>query len=438
MKTLTAIALGSLWAPALLAGQPAHPCPADVNTDGILNPADFTAWLNAFNAGDDAADINADGSVAPADFTAWLGAFNAGCNLADSDNDRIPDLYESGDGQFLAPYATGTHPLNADSDTDNIEDGDEIYGTLLGLDLPALGANPNRKDIFIETDWTDDSHEIGFHSHRPQPDMVALVVETFENAPHANPDGSTGISVHIDYGQGGPFTGGNEIFAGQNVEWLSTGQIGNYMNSFMAPERDGYFHYSIFCHRYNSASNDSSGFAAINGDWFFVTLYTFWNNDQFVANTLVHELGHNLGLRHGGFENRNRKPNYPSVMNYNFQFAGVDTDCNGSGDGLLDFSHGFLPDLEESDLDEFFGICGTVPLDWDRDGVLESSVTRNINCPSVASSQPCGSSGSCADSACTLLRDHDDWASIRFLGMSRQPFPEHVACPGPAGAPQEP
>ena len=55
------------------------PCLPDVNGDGVLTPADFTAWIAAFNAGDPAADQNEDGSVAPSDFTAWIANFNAGC-----------------------------------------------------------------------------------------------------------------------------------------------------------------------------------------------------------------------------------------------------------------------------------------------------------------------------------------------------------------------
>src|SRR5207249_8712416 len=43
------------------------------------------------------------------------------------------------------------------------------------------------------------------------------------------------------------------------------------------------------------------------------------------AGTLMHELGHNLGLRHGGVDNINCKPNYQSVMNYTLQFSNVIT-----------------------------------------------------------------------------------------------------------------
>jgi len=55
------------------------PCPADTNHDGTLSPADFTAWIAAFNAQAPECDQNNDGSCTPADFTAWIANYNAGC-----------------------------------------------------------------------------------------------------------------------------------------------------------------------------------------------------------------------------------------------------------------------------------------------------------------------------------------------------------------------
>ena len=54
-------------------------CLADANGDGALTPADFTAWIAAFNAMGAACDQNNDGSCTPADFTAWIANYNAGC-----------------------------------------------------------------------------------------------------------------------------------------------------------------------------------------------------------------------------------------------------------------------------------------------------------------------------------------------------------------------
>ena len=149
----------------------------------------------------------------------------------------------------------------------------------------------------------------------------------------------------------------------------------------------------------------------------------------------MHELGHNLGLRHGGFENRNWKPNYNSVMNYNNQFPGIDTDCDGIGNGVLDYSRGLNPDLNENALFEADGICG-VPIDWNRNGFIDAgAVSRNVNCPSVTSTTTCGSTGSCADSTCDILTDHDDWANMNFLGQNRMLHPVHIECDNPAPGP---
>ncbi len=54
-------------------------CPADTNGDGMLSPADFSAWVSAFNANAPACDQNDDGMCSPADFSAWVANYNAGC-----------------------------------------------------------------------------------------------------------------------------------------------------------------------------------------------------------------------------------------------------------------------------------------------------------------------------------------------------------------------
>jgi len=54
-------------------------CLPDVNSDGMLTPADFTAWVAAYNAMLPAADQNQDGQITPADFTAWVANYNIGC-----------------------------------------------------------------------------------------------------------------------------------------------------------------------------------------------------------------------------------------------------------------------------------------------------------------------------------------------------------------------
>lgn len=416
MKLLAVIAIA---AAASTAAAQSHPCPADTNVDGQLSPTDFSAWVSAYNAMDtDIADQNGDGIITPTDFSAWIGNYNAGCNFNDSDGDRIPNIYENNTGLFYRDFATGTDPNHPDSDGDNILDGDEAYGTEDGLNLPGMGANPNHKTVFIEIDWTEDNHDTSFHSHRPRPGMYARIADAFANAPLTNPDGITGVDFIIDYGQGGLFDGGQLLFAGTNPEFLDFGEIFNYRDSYMDPRRQGIFHYGIFTHRYNSASNGSSGVAYLYSDVLFVTLYQFWDNDVYNANTLMHEIGHNFGMHHGGFEARNRKPNYNSILNYNNQFPGIDTNCDGFGDGVLDYSRGFNPDLNENALVEADGICG-VPIDWNENGSINGgTVSRNINCGNLNTTS-CGSTGACDDSTCDILSDQNDWEFMNFLGQGR-------------------
>ncbi|MEL6497275.1 MAG: GC-type dockerin domain-anchored protein [Planctomycetota bacterium] len=55
-----------------------RPCDiADANGDGTTSPADFNAWVIAFNNGAPECDQNGDGLCNPADFNAWILNFNA-------------------------------------------------------------------------------------------------------------------------------------------------------------------------------------------------------------------------------------------------------------------------------------------------------------------------------------------------------------------------
>lgn len=77
------------------------------------------------------------------------------------------------------------------------------------------------------------------------------------------------------------------------------------------------------------------------------------------AGTLMHEFGHSLGLRHGGDEDNNCKPNYVSVMNYSRQF--VNLVCSRA----LDYSSEALKTLTETgSLNEPAGIGGTPAKKW--------------------------------------------------------------------------
>jgi hypothetical protein len=117
--------------------------------------------------------------------------------------------------------------------------------------------------------------------------------------------------------------------------------------------RRGFYHYGVIA---NEDLEGAGGWGTIPGEDFIVNQGL--NPSRLVLSALfMHELGHNLGLHHGGDEPKNNKPNYLSVMNYRYGLTGVDTDCDGRGDGLLAFSQGRSFDLDENKLDERIGIC---------------------------------------------------------------------------------
>jgi len=329
---------------------------------------------------------------------------------ADTDGDRLPDSVETNTGVYVDANDTGTDPNNPDTDGDSIEDGDEVLGTLAGLDLPAMGTNPLRKDLLLEYDWFDDSLECGAHSHQPTEASIASASTAFSNSPVINPGATGGVNLISDYGQGGVFTGGNLIndADGVLVSGVSGAEYLAYKAANFAANRNGYFHYVLMPHRYNTNST-SSGQAEVYGDDMIVSLYCA-NSDNNVANTIVHEVGHNLSLRHGGDENCNYKPNYNSVMNYRYQFAGRDDNCTPPGDGVLDYSIGDRIILNENNLNENNGTCGPgFPWDWNGNSSLESSITHDVNLYGSEAAE-CGGT-------LTTLQDYNDWANLNFGGL---------------------
>ena len=54
-------------------------CVADVNGDGMTSPADFSAWVAAFNTGSVQCDQNFNGLCSSSDFSAWVSNYTLGC-----------------------------------------------------------------------------------------------------------------------------------------------------------------------------------------------------------------------------------------------------------------------------------------------------------------------------------------------------------------------
>src|SRR5207249_937938 len=110
-------------------------------------------------------------------------------------------------------------------------------------------------------------------------------------------------------------------------------------------------------------------FAVALGTWAFSSDL---QKSQSFAGTIMHELGHNLGLRHGGGAgidcsssvtpcpdasklSANCKPNYLSVMSYALQMPDRPVPI---ASWKLDYSRIQLPPLNESSLNEALGVFG--------------------------------------------------------------------------------
>ena len=340
--------------------------------------------------------------------------FEDGCTL-DSDSDRLPDCVETNSLRFIDARHTGTSPINPDSDNDGLSDGDEVIGTINNLDLPRMGAKGLRKTILVEYDWFDDAAECAAHSHQPTAAIMQGTAAAFAASPLVNPDGSLGIDLIQDFGQGGLFDQGELIADGTGTleDGLNLGsEFYQYKAAHFAANRQNYFHYAIMAHRYNYGTNNSSGLSEFTGDDMIITLACYGTTSN-VRNTIMHELGHNLSLQHGGDGSCNYKPNYNSVMNYRYQFTGIDSNCSLSGDGLVGYSVGTRPTLNESDLDENAGICGLqagVPADWNQNSQLEREISADINANDPNQNIAC-------EGNLSPLTDHNDYGNLNIAAI---------------------
>lgn len=259
-----------------------------------------------------------------------------------------------------------------DTDGDSLSDEWETNGIDYDgdgkpeLDLKAMGADPNHKDIFIELDWMygdPDCVDSGTvkacgtnpKDKTPDPKAVAAMVETFANAPVQNPDKTTGIKLHIDGGKDYPMNGDKKwgdlskansipytkVFgtddANQNYNWTEFDKVKD--KNFEDARKDA-FHYTLYTGQYGSTTSSGISRGLPGGDLIVAEAYQFSLQQE--AGTLMHEFGHNLGLTHAAKSESTPRfqPGYISIMNYCFQFPGVnDTDTAGTINGL-DFSRG--------------------------------------------------------------------------------------------------
>lgn len=305
-------------------------------------------------------------------------------STVDTDGDGLLDCWE-----------TGGVDANGDGTIDLVLYDDDGDGTVEASELPSA----MHKDIYVEIDY--------MAQHQPLATAVSDVVAAFAAAPVGNPDGTTGIRLHVivdeqaiahnaqfSFQPCAPAAAGAPDF--DAVKSASFGRSGersgaNAVNVLNAKRL--VFRYGMFVH--NMAGTTSSGCAELPGNDFVVSLGSFdgeTGNRSNQAGTLMHEFGHTLLLRHGGGNHVNRKPNYLSVMSYTFQMENVITGRP------LNYSPTALASLVESALVEPSGIGGPTgsqtaftsggssvvvagdgPIDWNRNGNATETVSVDVN-----------------------------------------------------------
>lgn len=310
----------------------------------------------------------------------------------DTDGDSLPDTWE-----------TNGYDANGDGVVD--------------VDLPAMGASPTKKDLFVEMDY--------MAGRLASTAALDRIVQVFASAPVSNPDGTTGVRIHLDAGSAGgtayDLGGGNEVPYDADLNPSAT-QTNAIKAANFASARKAVFHYMLWGDSYDGGCSSGQAFNIPN-DTFIVTVgpKCNWNaTDNYNVGTFVHELGHNIGLKHGGTDNLNYKPNYLSVMNYAFQLNGV---IKADGSLYWGYSNVAPPALNEASLNEASGLGSTAsafktswkcpngttrttagaasaPIDWNCDGDSADTTASDINDDNVTST----------------LTAQNNWASLVFGG----------------------
>jgi len=106
-----------------------------------------------------------------------------------------------------------------DTDNDGLEDGWEVFGiddASFPQLLPMWGANPLRKDLFVEMDWNDLTSRV---APTPAVNVASIFGASQTSAALANPDGTDGVKVHLDIGQSSPCSVQNDPVCTMYGNW---------------------------------------------------------------------------------------------------------------------------------------------------------------------------------------------------------------------------
>ncbi|MFT5423542.1 MAG: hypothetical protein ACI89L_001322 [Phycisphaerales bacterium] len=273
-----------------------------------------------------------------------------------------------------------------DEDKDGLLDAWEIEGIDLDddgtpeIDLPSMGADPEKKNLFVELD-----SQTGVNVDL---NAISQVEQVFGQAPAAsveNPDGSAGIILNfivdesdlanVEYDGNGAWpaafdTAKSTSFGTQSLrdhnDWDTIKKAYKLIFRYCIwgqtiyetrTRTDGTTYKSYYSGQSELPGNDFFVAGGVVASWFpDSTMRT-----NALAGTLMHEFGHALSLRHGGHEDKNYKPNYLSVMNYAYQMPKKSTTVEGTPVASvwhLDYARTAPSSLNEESLAEGSGLDG--------------------------------------------------------------------------------
>lgn len=254
----------------------------------------------------------------------------------------------------------------ADSDGDGLPDEWETRGVVLTdgteIPLPDWGADPHRPDIFLQLNWMAPHNGKSF---APTPEILDDLVQLFDD---------NGINLFIDAGE--TYTNianYTDTFGGETLDYSpyyfdsehSATKLMQARNAL--GERKNVFHLGVIGDQTRPGSYNS-GEAIIGAGSFFVANNARMTTQEELRNTILHEFGHNLGLRHNGpadhvadLKVATHDPAYHSVMNYRYQVG---------DNAIFDYSHtGYTYNHN--------GLTHNVPADWDNLQLADPALGQN-------------------------------------------------------------
>jgi hypothetical protein len=336
-------------------------------------------------------------------------------------------------------YTLPSNAASMDSDGDSLLDEWEKNGYdadsdgSVDIDLAAVGAHYLRPDILVEVDTMNGLANPPIPAAGGTPGVFALAQQMFAQAPVMNPLGQEGMNLILDTSGTVPHT--PVLHFGTIIPSNGTStDFATIRNANFTANRDDIYQYAIWGDElvggYSGVSDVDFGGSEV-GDDFLISFDNFSAGHQTLraqVATFVHELGHNLGQRHGGVTHDRYNPNYWSAMTYAWQLRSGRSDAvrrqrvtcapiywhdatatepNGaapaSWNATADYSHGMGPQVVENNnsLQEATGVCGH-PVDWNNDGD-----TTDVNLSTDANDE----SGSAQ-----TINDVSNWSGLRFNG----------------------